>query len=376
MAKILVTGGAGYIGSHTVVALVAAGHDVVIVDDFRRTDERIAAGLTALLGFAPAIERVDVADVDALTSVFTLCGPIDVVIHFAAYKSVKESVQYPMRYYTNNVGGTASLLRAMQRAGCKSLVFSSSCTVYGSPDALPVTEQTPLSDPASPYGFSKYVCEQMISDVANGVDQAITGSVVLRYFNPAGAHRSALIGELPIGTPENLVPFITQTAAQWHDKLSIFGGDYETPDGTAVRDYLHVEDLAEAHTAAVDLLLSSPDHRVYNLGTGVGVSVMEMVRAFEEATGIAVPIEIAPRRSGDIAQIWSSCERANVELGWKARRSLVDMMSSAWAWQQTLSDPDRSSSPPSDAFPTSESSSMHERSELTISSASPTRTVR
>jgi UDP-glucose 4-epimerase len=341
MAKILVTGGAGYIGSHTIVALAAVGHDVVIVDDYRRSDERITVGLTQLLGHVPVIERIDVGDLEAINDVFDRHGPIDVVVHFAAYKSVKESVHHPLRYYSNNIGSTASLLQAMDRAGCHLIVFSSSCTVYGSPTSLPVTEQTPIAQAAaSPYGFSKQVCEQMIADVSRSEDHSLSGSIVLRYFNPAGAHPSALIGELPLGVPDNLVPFITQTAAGWRDVLAIFGSDYKTPDGTAVRDYLHVVDLAEAHTAAVALLLREPNRMcTYNLGTGHGVSVQEMVDAFESVSGQKISVQLAPRRAGDVEQIWSSCDLAKRELGWEAQRSLADIMSTAWAWQKRLDPP-------------------------------------
>jgi UDP-glucose 4-epimerase len=340
MARVLVTGGAGYIGSHTVVALTEAGHDVVILDDLRRSTERIVAGIAKILDHTQDVIDADIADTDTIIAALKDRPPIDAVVHFAAYKSVKESVVDPLAYYRNNIGGTAALIDALRQCGVTKLVFSSSCTVYGQPEVLPVTEQSPTVMAASPYGYSKQVCEQMIVDcVAANV---LTDAISLRYFNPAGAHESALIGELPIGVPDNLVPFITQTAAEWRPKLQIFGSDYNTPDGTAIRDYLHVMDLAEAHVAAVEALLRGPAGlRVYNLGMGKGVSVKEMVTAFEEATGVKLPHEYAPRRPGDIEQTWSSCDKAERELGWKTKRSLNDIMSSAWAWQQTLGAADR-----------------------------------
>jgi UDP-glucose 4-epimerase len=338
MARVLVTGGAGYIGSHTVLALSEAGHEVVIVDDMRRTSESIVDGLTVLLGHIPTVLRVDIADRDALLAAVRSCGVFDAVVHFAAYKSVRESVEHPIRYYTNNVGGTASLLEVMAEIKVHRLVFSSSCTVYGQPDVLPVTESSPIVPAASPYGFSKQICEQMIKDdLVSGSYTALTHALSLRYFNPAGAHPSALIGEVPFGVPDNLVPFITQTAAGHRDRLSIFGDDYSTPDGTAIRDYLHVCDLADAHVSAVSYLLTADRGMdVVNLGMGRGISVREAIDTFQSATGVTVPVSMAPRRSGDVEQVWSSCAKAKTLLGWETTRSLADMMTSAWAWQQHL----------------------------------------
>lgn len=335
---IVVTGGAGYIGSHSVVALHTAGYRVTIFDDLRRSLPQVLDGIAAILGEPATLIPVDICDDAALDAAFAQCGPVDAVIHFAAYKSVRESVADPIIYYRNNVGGTVSLIGAMARAGCRRLVFSSSCTVYGQPDTLPVTEASPMKTAASPYGASKQMCERILSDVQAGEGSTSLSHVVsLRYFNPAGAHPSALIGELPAGTPDNLIPYITQTAAGWRKTLRVFGSDYPTPDGTAIRDYLHVMDLAEAHVAAVALALrASPGLEEINLGTGIGVSVLQAVAAFERATGVTVPIEMAPRRPGDIEQIWSSGTRAADTLGWRTVRSIDEMMSSAWAWQTRL----------------------------------------
>ncbi len=337
---VVVTGGAGYIGSHSVVALRAAGYRVTIVDDLRRSHARIIDGLTELLGERPPLLKVDITDVEALTAALLANGPYDAVIHFAAYKSVRESVADPLAYYRNNVGGTVSLLEAMARSGCQRLVFSSSCTVYGQPDTLPVSESSPIREAASPYAASKQMCERLLRDaVVSSAPAHLTHAVSLRYFNPAGAHPTALIGEFPAGPPENLVPYIMQSAAGWRGPLRIFGSDYRTPDGTAVRDYLHVVDLAEAHVAAVDRLFKAePGVEVFNLGTGTGVSVLGAVAAFEQATGVRVQKEMAPRRPGDVEQIWSACEHATSVLGWRTSRSMQDIMASGWAWQQTLGD--------------------------------------
>lgn len=335
MSRVVVTGGAGYIGSHTCVALLTAGHEVLVVDDLRRSHARILDGIAAITGRPPAVERIDVADARALTAALVRWGRVDAVVHLAAYKSVRESVAHPTRYYGNNIGATVAVLDAMSAVGCGRMVFSSSCTVYGQPDRLPVTEDTPLAPPQSPYGATKQMCERILADAsAAGM---LSSSVSLRYFNPAGAHPSALIGELPLGVPDNLVPFITQTAAGWRSRLEIFGTDYPTPDGTAVRDYLHVVDLADAHLAALDAVLAGPvDLRAYNLGAGRGVSVREVVDAFEQATGVPVPVTMSPRRPGDVTEVWASPQRAVAELGWTARRPLAEIVASAWAWQQTL----------------------------------------
>jgi UDP-glucose 4-epimerase len=335
---IVVTGGAGYIGSHAVVALDEAGYRVTIVDDLRRSHPRMLDGLARILGHPPTVLTVDITDELALTAALGSCGRYDAVIHCAAYKSVRESVADPLAYYRNNVGGTVSLLAAMQHTGCRRIVFSSSCTVYGQPDVLPVSESSPLRGAASPYGTTKQVCERLLQDAhASAGPGHLSHVVSLRYFNPAGAHATALIGELPSGPPESLVPFITQSAAGWCGPLRVFGSDYSTRDGTAVRDYLHVVDLAEAHVAAVKRALDSdPGVQVFNLGTGTGVTVLEAVTAFESATGVTVRMEMAPRRPGDVEQIWSASDRASTVLGWRTTRSVQDIMGSAWAWQRSL----------------------------------------
>jgi UDP-glucose 4-epimerase len=337
--NILVTGGAGFIGSHTVVALVEAGHQVTIVDDLSRSDQRMLSGIAAIAGADVPFAHANVGDTAALRETFDRSGPFDAVVHLAAYKSVRESVEFPLRYHRNNVGGLVSLLEVMQEHSCRSMVFSSSCTVYGEPEAPPVTETTPMKPAASPYGATKQMCERILEDclAASALDTVVS----LRYFNPAGAHPSARIGEIPFGVPDNLVPYITQTAAGLRPRLQIFGSDYDTPDGTPVRDYLHVMDLAEAHVAAVEKAHKGPKGlHVYNLGVGRGTSVLEVVAAFQAATGIAIPYDLAPRRPGDVERIWSSCEKANRELGWTATRSLEDLLASAWAWQKTLKSPD------------------------------------
>lgn len=335
--RLLVTGGAGYIGAHTVVSLVEAGfRDIVIVDDLRRSDVRMVDGIEAITGVAPVVERVDVTDAHALGGVFRHRGPFDAVVHFAAYKSVRESVLRPELYEANNVGGTARLLETMRTYGCERLVFSSSCTVYGNPESLPVTEDSPIGIAQSPYGASKQRCEQLIRRAVE--TGALSAALSLRYFNAAGAHSSALLGELPFGVPDFLVPFITQTAAGWRDQVQVFGNDYDTPDGTAVRDYLHVMDLADAHVAAVAQLIEgrAVGFDAVNLASGRGTSVLETIHAFERATGVRVPYNFAPRRRGDAETIWAVADRARELLGWTATRSLEEIMRSAWAWQQSL----------------------------------------
>ncbi len=338
MKKILVTGGAGYIGSHTVVELAQAGYEPVIVDDFSNSQESALAGIQDILGREVPCHRIDCGDAEALRQVFKAEGNIAGVIHFAAFKAVGESVRKPLAYFHNNVGSLITLLEVMQAEGVENLVFSSSCTVYGVPDQLPVTEATPTKPASSPYGRTKQMCEDIVHDAAGAPDNK-TRTILLRYFNPVGAHESAKIGELPLGVPNNLVPFITQTAAGLRDKLTIFGNDYDTPDGTNVRDYIHVVDLAKAHIAAVQRLLdrkASDAVETFNVGTGHGNSVLEVVQTFEQASGQKLNYVIGPRRPGDVPAIYADATKAAEVLGFKTETSLYDSLASAWKWQQTL----------------------------------------
>lgn len=334
--KILVTGGAGYIGSHTVVELVQAGYEPVIVDNFSNSEESALQGIAAILGREVPCHRVDCTDAAALRQVFAQEQNIAGVIHFAAYKAVGESVSEPLKYYHNNVGSLVTLLQVMQEFNIFNLVFSSSCTVYGIPEKLPVTEQTPVQKANSPYGNTKKICEEILTDLASSGSSM--KSIALRYFNPIGAHPSAKIGELPLGIPSNLVPFITQTAAGIRQELTIFGNDYDTPDGTNVRDYVHVVDLAKAHVVAVERLLQSKvqDLEFFNVGTGRGNTVLEAVQAFERATGQKLNYKIGPRRAGDVPKIYADVTKATQELGFKTTSTLEEAMKSAWDWQLTL----------------------------------------
>ncbi|WP_210489960.1 UDP-glucose 4-epimerase GalE [Rufibacter aurantiacus] len=337
MSKILVTGGAGYIGSHTVVELAQAGYTPIIVDNFSNSEERVLEGLTQILGKEVPCYKVDCTDAVALQEVFSKEGDITGVIHFAAYKAVGESVKEPLKYYHNNVAGLITLLQVMEANKVTQLVFSSSCTVYGIPEKLPVTEQTPTQKANSPYGNTKKIDEEILQDVANSGSYAVK-SIALRYFNPVGAHESALIGELPLGIPSNLVPFITQTAAGIRESLTVFGTDYDTPDGSNIRDYVHVVDLAKAHVAAIKRL-EKPDavpYEVFNIGTGQGSSVLEVIKAFEKATGQKFNYKIGPRRAGDVPAIYADVTKATQELGFKTSLSLEDSLGSSWAWQQQL----------------------------------------
>lgn len=333
--KILVTGGAGYIGLHTSLELIEAGYEVVIVDDLSRSESTMLERLNGLVERSPSFHRVDCTDQEALEEVFREEAPLRGVIHFAAYKSVGESMEDPLLYYENNVGGQLALLRAMEKYDIKELVFSSSCTVYGQPDELPVTENSPEKEPDSPYGKTKRVCEWIIEDQVDPSKgmQAIS----LRYFNPIGAHPSGKIGEHSPDKPTNLVPYITGTASGALDELVVNGDDYDTPDGTCIRDYIHVMDLARAHVKALEKLEKEADkggYEVFNVGTGEGASVLEAIQAFEEATGISIPYRIGPRRPGDVEQIWADTQKAERELGWSARYTLSDAMRDAWKWEQ------------------------------------------
>ena len=332
--KVLVTGGAGFIGSHTAVELIEAGYEVVIVDDLSNSEEEVMAGITEITGVPVDFEEVDCTDRAALDEVF-FRHKFDSVIHFAASKAVGESMENPLLYYNNNLVSLINVLELMVEHGVMNLVFSSSATVYGQPETLPVTEDTPRQPANSPYGNTKQISEDIIRDSV----RAYHGlrAIALRYFNPVGAHPSALIGELPKGVPNNLVPFITQTAAGIRPELSVFGDDYNTPDGSAVRDYIDVVDLAKAHVAAMERMRSGVGKGAYeyfNIGTGEGLSVLELVRRFEEATGVKVPYKIVGRRPGDIEQIWADTTLANKELDWKAERPIEETLRSAWAWEK------------------------------------------
>ena len=339
MKKILVTGGAGYIGSHTVVELHNAGYEPIILDNFSNSNENVIAAIKKIIEIDVQVYRVDCTDMDALRTVFEQEKDIAGIIHFAAFKAVGESVRDPYKYYHNNISSTLNLLKLMKELNIVNFVFSSSCTVYGQPEILPVDEKTPLVEAESPYGHTKQVCEDMIRFFA--IAQKEMKSVLLRYFNPIGAHPSALIGELPLGKPENLVPFITQTAAGLRDQLTIFGNDYNTEDGTCIRDYIHVVDLAKAHVKALHFLeftdvLPSPE--VINLGMGRGYSVKELVDTFEKISGIELKYKYGPRRQGDVEKIYSASEKAKDLLDWTCDYNLEDMIQHSWDWQLKLKD--------------------------------------
>lgn len=337
MNKVLVTGGAGYIGSHICVELVANGYLPVIVDNFCASDRRMVPRIERLAGCSLPLHELDCRDGAGLRAVFEREQTIQGVIHLAAHKSVGVSVQQPREYYDNNIGSLLAVLGAMEAAGVQRLVFSSSCTVYGQPESVPVTEGSPLGRAESPYGRTKQVCEAILDDVVRA-GGPLSG-VTLRYFNPVGAHPSGLIGELPIGKPETLVPYITQTAAGLRDELTVFGGDYPTRDGTCVRDYLHIVDLAAAHVAALGWLArraSGPFNEVFNLGTGRGVSVLEAIQAFERASDVRLRYRVGPRRPGDAVEVYANADKARRELGWQAKLGILDAMRDAWRWQQNL----------------------------------------
>ena len=327
--NILLTGGAGYIGSHSCIALVQAGYTPVIVDNFSNSHSAVLQRLARITGQAIACEQGDVADAAFMADVLRRHA-VQAVLHFAGYKAVGESVAEPLKYYRNNIGSTLGLLEAMAAVGCRKLVFSSSATVYGDPASVPITEDFPRSH-TNPYGHSKLMIEDMLASL--GAADPAWAMAVLRYFNPVGAHPSGLIGENPSGIPNNLMPYITQVAVGQRPQLQVFGDDYPTPDGTGVRDYIHVQDLAEGHVAALDALLQRGQSLTVNLGTGQGHSVLEVVRAFEQASGRAVPYQIMPRRPGDVAQCYADPALAQQQLGWQARRSLADMCADAWRWQ-------------------------------------------
>ena len=339
MARILVTGGTGYIGSHTVVELMQQGYDVTIVDNLSNSSVDVLDGISAIVGRRPEFANIDCNDYVNLEAVFKQYNDIVGVIHFAASKAVGESVEKPLMYYRNNIGSLITLLEVMRKYQVCNIVFSSSCTVYGQPDKdhLPVDETAPIQKALSPYGNTKQINEDIIFDEAHA--DSLLHATILRYFNPIGAHPSALIGELPNGVPNNLLPFVTQTAAGLRAELKVFGDDYDTPDGSCIRDYIYVVDLAKAHVKAVERMLAgTPTEQVevFNLGTGRGLSVLEIVRDFMEATGVNVPYQIVGRREGDIEKVWANPTKANEVLGWKADTPVKEVLVSAWNWEKHL----------------------------------------
>ena len=337
--KILVTGGTGYIGSHTTVELQKAGYDVVIIDNLSNSNIEVLDGIEAITGIRPVFVKGDCTDIETLRKLFKENPGIKGIINFAASKAVGESVHKPILYYRNNLGTLLNLLECMPEYGVKGIVFSSSCTVYGEPDKNPIDETAPIKPATSPYGNTKQISEEIITDVIHS--GAPIKSIILRYFNPIGAHESALIGELPVGVPQNLVPYLTQAAAGIRKELTVFGDDYNTPDGSCIRDYIDVVDLAKAHVTAMKRMLDNPDTdtiEIFNLGTGRGLSVLELINNFERATGVKVPYHIGARREGDIEKIWAEPTKANTVLGWKAEVPVDATMRNAWAWQCRLAE--------------------------------------
>ncbi len=335
--KILVTGGTGYIGSHTVVELQQSGYEVIIVDDLSNSEKATVNNIEQITGIRPHFEQFDLTDRNKTHDFFKRNPGIAAIIHFAAAKAVGESVQMPLHYYRNNIVSLMNLLECQIEYQVPNIVFSSSCTVYGQPEVLPVTEQTPRLEPESPYGNTKRISEDILRDTIKA-NPGLKG-IALRYFNPVGAHDSALIGELPRGVPGNLVPFITQTAAGIREELSVFGDDYDTPDGSAIRDFIHVVDLAKAHVVAINRLTGNGNkeaYEVFNLGTGNGVSVLELVHTFRKVTGVDLKFKIVGRRAGDIEKIWADTSYANEELGWKAEKTLEETLLSAWNWEKNI----------------------------------------
>ncbi len=337
MKKVLVTGGTGFIGSHTVVELINKGYKTVIIDNLSNSKIEVLDSIEKITGTRPTFYQLDICDQVALSAMFDKESDIVSIIHFAASKAVGESVIKPLLYYRNNAVSLMNLLEEMIKRNISDIIFSSSCTVYGQPEKLPVTEQTPFQPAESPYGNTKQICEEILRDTSKA--NPALRAIALRYFNPVGAHESALIGELPLGVPGNLVPFITQTAAGIRKELSIFGSDYNTPDGTAVRDYIHVVDLAKAHVIAVERLLEGKEKsnfEFFNIGTGIGFSVLAAVKKFEEVNDLKLNYKLVDRRPGDVEQIYADTSFANEELGWKAELGLEEMMRSAWEWQKTI----------------------------------------
>ena len=329
--NILVTGGAGFIGSHTLIELVEAGHAPVVVDNLSNSSPKAIERVEKIVGKTIPFYNVDIRDREGLEKVFAE-NTFDCCIHFAGLKAVGESVQKPWEYYENNIGGTLVLVDVMRKHGCKNIIFSSSATVYGAPETMPITEDCPKGTVTNPYGWTKYMLEQVLSDIQKADPE--WNVVLLRYFNPIGAHKSGTIGEDPNGIPNNLMPYITQVAVGKLPQLGVFGNDYPTHDGTGVRDYIHVVDLAKGHVCAIQAIAKKCGLGIYNLGTGQGYSVLDLVKAFEAATGVKVPYVIKPRRSGDVAECWSDPSKAAKELGWKAQYGVEEMCEDAWRWQK------------------------------------------
>lgn len=335
--KILVTGGTGYIGSHTVVELQNSGYEVVIIDNLSNSSADVVDNIEKVSGVRPIFEELDCLDYEGLNTVFAKHKGIKAIIHFAASKAVGESVQKPLLYYRNNLLSLINILELMPQHGVEGIVFSSSCTVYGQPDELPVTEKAPIKKAESPYGNTKQVNEEIICDTIKSGSPI--SAILLRYFNPIGAHPTALLGELPNGVPQNLIPFLTQTAIGIREKLSVFGDDYNTPDGSCIRDFINVVDLAKAHVTAIERILDKKQKQAvetFNIGTGKGLSVLELINLFEKSTGVKLNYEIVGRRAGDIEKVWANPDYANNELGWKAEISIEETLKSAWAWQLKL----------------------------------------
>jgi UDP-glucose 4-epimerase len=335
--RIIVTGGTGYIGSHTAVELIGEGFEPILIDNLYNSEAVVADRICQITGIRPQLEIFDLCDNEKLNAFFRKYNDISAIIHFAAYKAVGESVHKPLEYYRNNLVSLMNLLDSMKQFNIPHFVFSSSCTVYGQPEKLPVTEDAPVQQAISPYGNTKQIGEEIIRDTVSTNEKI--KAISLRYFNPIGAHPSGLIGELPRGVPENLIPFITQTAIGLRDELKVFGNDYNTPDGSCVRDFLHVVDLAKAHVVAVKRLIegkNKKNYEVFNLGTGKGVSVLEAIKSFERVSGIKLKYRITGRRAGDIEKIWADPSLANRELGWKTKSSLDDAMKTAWKWEKNV----------------------------------------
>ena len=340
MKKILLTGGAGYIGSHIAVSLVESGFEPIILDNFSNSEPSVISAIESIVNKKISLHEVDCCNTEALRDVIKKEETISGIIHLAAFKAVGESVENPLKYYENNLGAMISILNAISEFNISNFVFSSSCTVYGTPEEQPVTEETPWQDAFSPYGYTKQVCERMMQDLQ--ISNANMKQVSLRYFNPIGAHPSGKIGELPLGKPNNLIPYLTQVAAGIREKLTVFGKNYNTPDGTCIRDYIHVVDLADAHVRALNFMMQNNTTQlsVFNIGTGFGVSVKEITDMFQKVNNTEVNIEYGPRREGDVEAIYANSSKANTELGWNAKFSTKDALKHAWQWQKNLKNND------------------------------------